>query len=123
MLVSYLTNYDSYHTYFRMSEIVKMDCPSEWRWLLDYERSESELDGLTVYPPMELKLPDEEYFEAFARGQDPEEGYRNWNVESDLELMQWAVEVPSDWQVGGKCTAYLMGDGRHGQLADAGKRP
>ena len=36
--------------------------------------------------------------------------------------MQWATESPTDWQVGGKCSAYLFGDGFHGQLANAGIR-
>ena len=40
-----------------------------------------------------------------------------WNNQCDIELMQWATEMPSDWQVGGKCSAYLFGNGNHGQLA------
>ena len=44
----------------------------------------------------------------------------NWTYEEDVQLMQWATEAPSDWQVGGKCSAYLFGNGRSGQLADAG---
>ena len=43
-----------------------------------------------------------------------------WSLRADVELMQWATECASDWQVGGKCNAYLFGTGRNGQLADAG---
>lgn len=34
--------------------------------------------------------------------------------------MSWAVRYPQDWQVGGKCEAFLWGDGKRGQLAEAG---
>ena len=43
-----------------------------------------------------------------------------WNNQCDIELMQWATESPSDWQLGGKCSAYLFGNGNHGELANAG---
>jgi hypothetical protein len=45
---------------------------------------------------------------------------QNWTVESDVDLMQWATEIPSDWQLSGKCSAYLFGCSGHGELADAG---
>lgn len=38
----------------------------------------------------------------------------------DEQLMSWATSRPEDWQQGGKSEVYLWGNGRHGQLADAG---
>ena len=35
--------------------------------------------------------------------------------------MAWAVSKPEDWQLGGKCDAYLWGSGRHGQLCETGR--
>jgi hypothetical protein len=35
--------------------------------------------------------------------------------------MQWATEVPADWQLSGKCAAYMFGCSEHGELADGGK--
>jgi hypothetical protein len=43
-----------------------------------------------------------------------------WRLEADQELMTWATQQPEDWQIGGKCQAYLWGSGRHGQLAEGG---
>ena len=44
-----------------------------------------------------------------------------FTIESDVDLMQWATEIPSDWQLSGKCSAYLFGCSAHGELADGGK--
>ena len=35
--------------------------------------------------------------------------------------MAWAVSRPEDWQLGGKCDAYMWGSGRHGQLCESGR--
>jgi hypothetical protein len=43
-----------------------------------------------------------------------------WSLEADHEIMTWATQQPEDWQIGGKCQAYLWGSGRHGQLAEGG---
>lgn len=43
-----------------------------------------------------------------------------WSLEADVQLMAWVTQIPQDWQVGGKCQAYLWGSGRHGQLAETG---
>ena len=45
-----------------------------------------------------------------------------WTLDSDVDLMQWATEIPSDWQLSGKCSAFLFGCSGHGELADAGKQ-
>lgn len=43
-----------------------------------------------------------------------------WTLKQDEQIMQWASQRPQDWQIGGKCTAYLWGSDRHGQLAELG---
>uniref|UniRef100_A0A8C1NKA8 HECT-type E3 ubiquitin transferase n=1 Tax=Cyprinus carpio TaxID=7962 RepID=A0A8C1NKA8_CYPCA len=43
-----------------------------------------------------------------------------WTFMMDEQLMSWATSRPEDWQQGGKSEVYLWGNGRHGQLADAG---
>ena len=39
----------------------------------------------------------------------------------DSQIMAWAMQRPEDWQLGGKCEAYLWGNGRHGQLCEGGR--
>ena len=39
----------------------------------------------------------------------------------DEQIMMWAIQRPEDWQLGGKCQAYLWGGGRHGQICEAGR--
>ena len=38
-----------------------------------------------------------------------------------MEIMRWACEKPEDWQIGGKCEAYMWGYERHGQLCEGGR--
>ena len=44
-----------------------------------------------------------------------------WDLLKDSQIMGWARNHPEDWQVGGRCQAYLWGNGRHGQLCEGGK--
>ncbi|XP_018324237.1 probable E3 ubiquitin-protein ligase HERC1 isoform X2 [Agrilus planipennis] len=43
-----------------------------------------------------------------------------WSIKQDEQIMQWITQRPQDWQIGGKCNAYLWGSDRHGQLAEVG---
>lgn len=43
-----------------------------------------------------------------------------WTLKQDEQIIQWVTQIPHDWQIGGKCTAYLWGSDRHGQLAELG---
>ncbi|KAL3277276.1 hypothetical protein HHI36_012626 [Cryptolaemus montrouzieri] len=43
-----------------------------------------------------------------------------WTIKQDEQIMQWVTQRPQDWQIGGKCEAYLWGSDRHGQLAEVG---
>ena len=39
----------------------------------------------------------------------------------DEQVMAWITQRPEDWQMGGRCQAYMWGSGRHGQLCEAGR--
>ncbi|KAJ8965419.1 hypothetical protein NQ314_004172 [Rhamnusium bicolor] len=43
-----------------------------------------------------------------------------WSIKQDEQIIQWASHRPQDWQIGGKCRAFLWGSDRHGQLAELG---
>ena len=45
----------------------------------------------------------------------------NWTLNIDSEIMSWASQNPEDWQIGGKCEAYMWGYERHGQLCEGGR--
>ena len=42
-----------------------------------------------------------------------------WSLKADCQMMTWYIQQPTDWQVGGRCEAYMWGSGRQGQLGDA----
>ncbi|XP_019763936.2 probable E3 ubiquitin-protein ligase HERC1 isoform X1 [Dendroctonus ponderosae] len=42
----------------------------------------------------------------------------HWTIKQDEQIMQWVAQRPKDWEIGGKCVAYLWGSDRHGQLAE-----
>ncbi|XP_044259648.1 probable E3 ubiquitin-protein ligase HERC1 isoform X3 [Tribolium madens] len=44
----------------------------------------------------------------------------SWTTKQDEQIMQWVSQRPQDWQIGGKCKAYMWGSDRHGQLAELG---
>jgi hypothetical protein len=44
-----------------------------------------------------------------------------WSLKADEQIMSWSTQQPHDWQIGGKCHAFLWGSGRHGQLGEAGE--
>lgn len=44
-----------------------------------------------------------------------------WSLKADEQIMSWSTQQPHDWQIGGKCLAFLWGSGRHGQLGEAGE--
>ena len=44
-----------------------------------------------------------------------------WSVTMDVQIMSWAMQHPEDWQIGGKCEAYMWGSGRQGQICEGGR--
>ena len=94
-----------------------------WSWLTDFVNSVKTLEAISV-----RTAANDKFLEAIigdvdksVNDDDVAGNQRDkWANECDIQLMQWASEVPTDWQLGGKCSAYLYGDNRYGQLADAG---
>ncbi|XP_030752542.1 probable E3 ubiquitin-protein ligase HERC1 [Sitophilus oryzae] len=43
-----------------------------------------------------------------------------WTLKQDEQIMEWSSQRPQDWEIGGKCRAFLWGSDRHGQLAELG---
>lgn len=39
----------------------------------------------------------------------------------DVQIMNWAMQKPEDWLIGGKCEAFLWGSGRNGQMCEGGR--
>lgn len=39
----------------------------------------------------------------------------------DEQIMAWAIQRPEDWQLGGKCEAFMWGGCRIGQLGEGGR--
>lgn len=93
----------------------------EWDWLRRYALSVSTAEALVRRSP----LPPA--FIARLHGVDASGGLPSavdnaaWAWDVDEQLMQWAVACPEQWQAGGKCSAYLWGSGRNGQLGEAGE--
>lgn len=45
----------------------------------------------------------------------------NWDSVKDSQIVQWAYQSPEDWCHGEKCSVYMWGSSRHGQLSDVGR--
>ncbi|XP_073680135.1 probable E3 ubiquitin-protein ligase HERC1 [Garra rufa] len=95
-------------------------CPSEWNWLSTYSTTVKSAEAFargTSFP--------ESFIAAEFHHSGPTELTKpldnsKWTFMMDEQLMSWATSRPEDWQQGGKSEVYLWGNGRHGQLADAG---
>ncbi|XP_032830981.2 putative E3 ubiquitin-protein ligase HERC1 isoform X4 [Petromyzon marinus] len=95
--------------------------PLEWAWLASFSTTVKTAEALArssafpetfVVPELE-HLPPEEQLQPLDN--------TKWNASMDEQIMAWATAKPEDWQLGGKCEAYMWGGGRHGQLAEAGR--
>ncbi|KAM6984699.1 putative E3 ubiquitin-protein ligase HERC1 [Aplochiton taeniatus] len=95
-------------------------CPLEWSWLATYAttiRSAEALARGTVFPES-FTVP--EFQETGVVELSKPLDNSKWSFMMDEQLMTWATTRPEDWQQGGKSEVYMWGNGRHGQLADAG---
>ncbi|KAJ8286644.1 hypothetical protein GJAV_G00041500 [Gymnothorax javanicus] len=94
-------------------------CPSEWSWLLTFSTTVKSAEAFargTAFPES-FTVP--EFHQAGTEITRPLDNGK-WSFMMDEQLMSWATTRPEDWQQGGKSEVYLWGNGRHGQLADAG---
>nr|CAD7425857.1 unnamed protein product [Timema monikensis] len=94
------------------------DAVLDWQWLGMFSvgvHTAGALVNRTEFPPEFCSPTNEE------EGQGVAANNSAWSLKADEQIIMWATQQPHDWQVGGKCQAYLWGSGRHGQLAEAGR--
>nr|CAD7438539.1 unnamed protein product [Timema bartmani] len=94
------------------------DAVLEWQWLGMFTvgvHTAGALVNRTEFPPEFCTPTNEE------EGQGVAANNSAWSLKADEQIIMWATQQPHDWQVGGKCQAYLWGSGRQGQLAEAGR--
>ncbi|XP_069694063.1 probable E3 ubiquitin-protein ligase HERC1 isoform X1 [Periplaneta americana] len=95
----------------------------EWQWLQVFSVGVHTAEALVN----RSKLPQEFCTlvqEATAEEEEESMSATNntlWSLKADEQIMNWSTQQPHDWQIGGKCHAYLWGSGRHGQLGEAGR--
>ena len=44
-----------------------------------------------------------------------------WDLTKDTQIILWSQQRPEDWQLGGRCEAFMWGSGRHGQMCEGGR--
>ncbi|KAL2099644.1 hypothetical protein ACEWY4_004038 [Coilia grayii] len=95
-------------------------CPLEWAWLATYSTTVKSAEAFARGSgfPESFTVPEFQQpgVNEVAKALDNSK----WSFMMDEQLMSWATTRPEDWQQGGKSEVYLWGNGRHGQLADAG---
>ena len=115
-LLSFIViNFFDYKIYFLWNFL------SSRSWLINAIHALYATSALIVRTPKTEAILNGIFNDGTERSSDHRMTEQNWTIESDVDLMQWATEIPSDWQLSGKCSAYLFGCSGHGELADAGK--
>ncbi|KAK7862054.1 hypothetical protein R5R35_011478 [Gryllus longicercus] len=93
----------------------------EWQWLHVFGVGVRTAEALVNRTP----LPEEFCSYACSLTEEEEEpavtNNTAWSLKADEQIMAWSTQQPHDWQMGGKCQAFLWGSGRHGQLGEAGR--
>ncbi|XP_031681979.1 probable E3 ubiquitin-protein ligase HERC1 isoform X1 [Oncorhynchus kisutch] len=95
-------------------------CPMEWSWLQTFSTTVKSAEAIargTAFPES-FTVP--EFQQAGTTELTKPLDNSKWSFMMDEQLMSWATTRPEDWQQGGKSQVFLWGNGRHGQLADAG---
>lgn len=93
---------------------------SEWQWVLAYStvmKASHSLMTSQDFPASFRLLNADAYQDMSSIVYDNSK----WELTIDGEIMNWATHKPEDWQIGGKCEAYMWGYERHGQLCDGGR--
>ncbi|XP_062868147.1 probable E3 ubiquitin-protein ligase HERC1 [Trichomycterus rosablanca] len=93
---------------------------SEWTWLLTFSVTVKSAEALARSSafPESFAVPELQQYGAAETSRALDNS--KWSFMMDEQLMSWATSRPEDWQQGGKSDVYLWGNGRHGQLAEAG---
>lgn len=90
----------------------------EWQWLLTFSQGARMAECLvkrTEIPQEYSIVPKDEEDVTYSSMNNTV-----WSIKVDEQIISWVTQQPQDWQIGGKCQAYLWGSGRHGQLGEAG---
>ncbi|KAL1253293.1 hypothetical protein QQF64_017986 [Cirrhinus molitorella] len=95
-------------------------CPSEWNWLSTYSTTVKSAEAFARGTPFPESFIAAEFHHSGPTELTKPLDNSKWTFMMDEQLMSWATSRPEDWQQGGKSEVYLWGNGRHGQLADAG---
>ncbi|XP_050948731.1 probable E3 ubiquitin-protein ligase HERC1 isoform X3 [Labeo rohita] len=95
-------------------------CPSEWNWLSTYSTTVKSAEAFARGTPFPESFIAPEFHHSGPTELTKPLDNSKWTFMMDEQLMSWATSRPEDWQQGGKSEVYLWGNGRHGQLADAG---
>ncbi|XP_076139905.1 putative E3 ubiquitin-protein ligase HERC1 isoform X8 [Alosa pseudoharengus] len=95
-------------------------CPLEWTWLATFSTTVKSAEAFArgIGFPESFTVP--EFQQLGVTEVSKALDNSKWSFMMDEQLMSWATTRPEDWQQGGKSEVYLWGNGRHGQLADAG---
>lgn len=91
---------------------------SEYQWLHTYSLAVKMSDSLIKRTDLPVDILDQD--EENSDLKLPAIQNSLWSIKQDEQIMSWVTHRPQDWQIGGKCKAYLWGSDRHGQLAELG---
>lgn len=90
----------------------------EYEWLHTYSVAVKMADSLIKRNELSISDVDQDESNASLKLSAMQNSL--WTMEQDKQIIHWVTNRPEDWQIGGKCTAYLWGSDRHGQLAELG---
>ncbi|KAJ7986812.1 hypothetical protein DPEC_G00332260 [Dallia pectoralis] len=95
-------------------------CPMEWSWLQTFSTTVKSAEAIARGSAFPESFSVPEFQLAGVTEISRPLDNSKWTFMMDEQLMSWATTRPEDWQQGGKSEVFLWGNGRHGQLADAG---
>lgn len=91
----------------------------EWQWLLSFSsavKSAEALSNRTAFPES-FRMLNKDTRSCQTQSWDN----TRWDLNMDVQIMNWAMQKPEDWLIGGKCEAFLWGSGRNGQMCEGGR--
>lgn len=103
----------------------RFEIDSNWQWLITFSQGARLANCLTKRTEFSNELANE-LINVSSIEEENEDILPTsldnlaWSQKVDEQIINWVTQQPQDWQIGGKCHAYLWGSGRHGQLGEAG---